>query len=187
MVFSFPWRLFFASTLYSREYKDNKISENKCGVYSFFLQSFLGWSSDCLQNGKQLLQRRLPLFFNRGRTQVTCETQPPNEPRDDRYGGPTPLGEYLIGKKYTNPQYNIDWYNLYPKKEDNSGYYGYTQPTRTGRYAMGLHPRQVSLGCVTVKAPTYNSDRCWRQISAVVDSGNMHYRGSSYSGFLYVR
>jgi len=126
-------------------------------------------------------------FSNRGSSSVTCTTQPPRERRDDRYGGPTPRGEYLIGKRYTNPQYNIDWYNLYPKKEDNSGYYGYTQRTRTGRYAMGLHPGRVSLGCVTVKAPTYNRDACWQRIRRVIDSGNMYYRGSSYSGFLYVR
>ncbi|CAH3018633.1 unnamed protein product, partial [Porites evermanni] len=65
-------------------------------------------------------------------------TRPPPRPstggrrerNDRRYGGPTPRGEYLIGNRYTNPRYNIDWYNLYPKKEDNSGYYGYTQRTK---------------------------------------------------------
>ena len=125
-------------------------------------------------------------FLKRGRSSVTCTTQPPRERNDRRYGGPTPRGEYLIGNRYTNSRYNIDWYNLYPKKEDSSGYYGYTQRTRTGRYAMGLHPGRTSLGCVTVRAPTYNSDACWQRIRRVIDSGNMYYRGSSYSGFLFV-
>ena len=126
-------------------------------------------------------------LLNRGGNWVTCTTQPPSEPRDDKYGGPTPRGEYLIGKRYTHPSHRIDWYNLYPKKEDNSGYYGYTQPTQKGRYAMGLHPGTVSLGCVTVKAPLYNNDPCWKKIRKVIDSGSMWYRGSGYSGFLYVK
>lgn len=127
------------------------------------------------------------LTFPRGSASATCPTQPPNERRDDRFGGPTPLGEYLIGKRYPHGIRRIDWYNLYPKKEDNSGYYGYRQPTRKGRYALGLHPGMISLGCVTVRAPTYNSDTCWQRIRRVIDSGNMNYRGSSFSGFLYVR
>ena len=118
---------------------------------------------------------------------MTCVTQPPAQTDDTKYGGPTPLGEYLIGKRYTNPSYGIDWYNLYPKKEDNSGYYRYTQPTQTGRYAMGLHPGTISEGCVTVKAPLYNDDPCWKKIRKVVDSGTMWYRGWDYSGFLYVK
>ena len=126
-------------------------------------------------------------LLNRGGNWVTCTTQPPSEPRDDKYGGPTPRGEYLIGKRYSHPSHRIDWYNLYPKKEDNSGYYGYTQPTQKGRYAMGLHPGTVSLGCVTVKAPLYNNDPCWKKIRKVIDSGSMWYRGSGYSGFLYVK
>ncbi|XP_068698314.1 uncharacterized protein [Montipora foliosa] len=132
-------------------------------------------------------RNRNTLTCRKGRDSATCRTQAPRETRDDRFGGPTPRGEYLIGKRYTNPQYRIDWYNLYPKKEDNSGYYGYTQRTRKGRYAMGLHPGTTSLGCVTVRAPTYNSDPCWQRIRRVIDNGNMNYRRSSYSGFLYVR
>jgi len=125
----------------------------------------------------------------RGQSSVTCTTQPTKERRDDKPGGPTPRGEYLIGKRRTHRTYGIDWYNLYPKKEDNSGYYSYTQRTRTGRYAMGLHPGTISEGCVTVKASTYyyNYDPCWQRIRKVIDSGNMQYRRSSYSGFLYVK
>ena len=112
---------------------------------------------------------------------MTCTTQPPTETRDDQFGGPTPRGEYLIGKRYTHPQKEIDWYNLYPKKEDNSGYYDYRQRTQKGRNTMGLHPGTVSLGCVTVK------QTCWLKIRSVIDSGSMQYRGSGYSGFLYVK
>lgn len=116
----------------------------------------------------------------------TCTTQPPSNTDDTSYGGPTPLGEYLIGKRRTNPTYNIDWYRLYPKKEDGSGYYGYYKPTKTGRSMMGLHPGKVSLGCVTVLAPNYNRDVCWQKMRNVIDKGNMSYRRSNYSGYLFV-
>lgn len=117
----------------------------------------------------------------KGECSVTCPTQPPRETRDDRFGGPTPRGEYLIGRRYRHPK-GIDWYNLYPKKEDNSGYYSYSQRTKTGRSLMGLHPGSRSLGCVTVKEQT-----CWGNIRRVIDSGTMQYRHSRYSGFLYVK
>ncbi|XP_067040337.1 uncharacterized protein [Acropora muricata] len=118
----------------------------------------------------------------KGGSSVTCTTQPPTETRDDKDGGPTPRGEYLIGRRHTHWRKKIDWYNLFPKKEDNSGYYSSTQPTETGRSHMGLHPGSVSLGCVTVKEGT-----CWDNIHSVIDSGTMQYRHSRYSGFLYVK
>ncbi|XP_074633548.1 uncharacterized protein LOC141892246 [Acropora palmata] len=118
----------------------------------------------------------------KGGSSVTCTTQPPTVTRDDQDKGPTPRGEYLIGRRYIHWRYNIEWYNLFPKKEDNSGYYSYTQSTKTGRSHMGLHPGSVSEGCVTVKEST-----CWGNIRSVIDSGTMQYRGSSYSGFLYVK
>ena len=121
------------------------------------------------------------LFSNRGGVSETCGTVSPTETRDDRFGGPTPLGEYLIGKRYRHSRLNIDWYNLYPKKENNPGYYGYYQRTRKGRYAMGLHPGTRSLGCVTVVKS------CWPSIRSVVDSGNQPYCGSCYSGYLFVK
>jgi len=127
------------------------------------------------------------LTFPWGRASATCPTQPPKERRDDRFGGPTPRGEYLIGKWKIHKRHGIDWYKLYPKKEDNSGYYPYRQPTRKGRSVMGLHPGKTSLGCVTVRAPTYNRDACWQRIRRVIDCGNMTYRRSSYTGFLYVQ
>ena len=122
---------------------------------------------------------------------MTCPTVPPVVQSEDKEGGPTPLGEYLIGKRRTNPTYNIDWYNLYPKKENNCGYYGYRKPNKKGRDKMGIHPGKVSQGCVTVKAPNYDKDACWKKIRKVIDSGNMVYTGengftSTYSGFLYV-
>ncbi|XP_015748159.1 PREDICTED: uncharacterized protein LOC107327945 isoform X2 [Acropora digitifera] len=118
----------------------------------------------------------------KGGSSVTCTTQPPTETRDDKDGGPTPRGEYLIGRRNTHWRKKIDWYNLFPKKEDNSGYYSYTQSTKTGRSHMGLHPGSFSLGCVTVKEST-----CWGNIRSVIDSGTMQYRNWPYSGFLYVK
>ena len=121
---------------------------------------------------------------HRGGPEATCTTQPTKEARDDLPEGPTPRGEYLIGKHRLNK--GIDWYNLYPKKEDNSGYYGYWDYTANRRNTMGLHPGQTSLGCVTVYASSYN-DRCWKKIRKVVNSGDMEYRGYHYSGFMYVK
>lgn len=118
----------------------------------------------------------------KGGRSVTCTTQPPTVTRDDQNKGPTPRGEYLIGRRYIHWPYNIEWYNLFPKKEDNSGYYSHTQSTKTGRSHMGLHPGSVSEGRVTVKEST-----CWGNIRRVIDSGTIQYRGSSYSGFLYVK
>ena len=51
---------------------------------------------------------------------------------------------------------------------------------------MGLHPGKVSLGCVTVLAPNYNRDVCWQKMRNVIDKGNMSYRRSNYSGYLFV-
>ena len=146
-----------------------------------FIIKCLGIKSETFRT--KIIATLIDWFFYRGLwSSVTCTTQPPSQPRDDLFGGPTPRGEYLIGKRYTHRKHGIDWYNLYPKKQDNSGYYGYTQRTEKGRFAMGLHPGTVSLGCVTVKTQT-----CWNQIRGIIDRGNMYYRGSAYSGFLYVK
>src|SRR5262245_841082 len=83
---------------------------------------------------------------------MSVEIVPTREPDDKKQGGPTPAGEYLIGKRIKHAKHLIDWYKLYPRIEDNSGYYGYTAKTKTGRFAMGLHPGSVSLGCVTIKS-----------------------------------
>ena len=131
------------------------------------------------------MQRKL-FCSCRGNSSITCNTLLPTlVTKDDQEGGPTPLGEYLIGKRRINDE-GIDWYNLYPKKEDSSGYYGFNESTQTGRDRMGLHPGVDSKGCVTVFAPTYNSDPCWQLIRKLVDYGKLSYRNSSYSGFLFV-
>lgn len=56
---------------------------------------------------------------------------------------------------------------------------------------MGFHPGRVSLGCVTVTTATtnqseYNADPTWGTIRAVLDRGSYTYKGSEYSGFLWV-
>ena len=108
---------------------------------------------------------------------------------DTQTNGPTPVNEYLIGQRYTHGVHNIDWYKLYPRKEDNSGYYPYDQATATGRFSMGLHPGAVSLGCVTVDsagASPYDSNQTWVSLRNHVDGGAFTYNGSSFVGFLYV-
>lgn len=110
--------------------------------------------------------------------------------------GRTPSGEYLIDEKRTHPKHNIDWYNLYPILEDNSGYYGYTATTKGGRTTMGLHPGCRTNGCITVYAGNYwpyDSDPCWKQLSALLDKGKLTYTSSrkpnrkqSFVGFLWV-
>lgn len=122
------------------------------------------------------------LVCRKGSSTSKCCTAIPSESDDTKYGGPTPYNEYLIGQRRTNPTYNIDWYNLYPRKEAPlTGYYSYYQSTAAGRSTMGLHPGTVSLGCVTVKG-----DSCWVETKSVLESGSMMYRNSGYSGFLYV-
>lgn len=112
----------------------------------------------------------------------------PAETDDTKNGGPTPVGEYLIGMRRKHPDQKIDWYNLYPRIEDNSGYYGYSAETKKGRSAMGLHPGKISLGCATVRSDKdpYDSDPNWESIRAVVDSGELKYKNDDFRGFLYV-
>src|SRR5436305_10980886 len=83
---------------------------------------------------------------------VAADVVSPREKDDTKEGGLTPVGEFLIGKNYKHPDHKIDWHKLYPRMEDNTGYYGYTAKTKTGRFAMGLHPGSISLGCVTIKS-----------------------------------
>jgi hypothetical protein len=108
---------------------------------------------------------------------------------DTATGGPTPYGEYLIGQRYTHATHNIDWYKLYPRMKNNQGYFGYTAATETGRSAMGLHPGTVSLGCATVdigSSRPYDTNSNWIALRTYVNGGAFTYRGSGYSGFLYV-
>lgn len=116
-----------------------------------------------------------------------------SQTNDTVANGPTPIGEYLIGRLRNKD--GVDWFNLYPKKEENSGYYRYNQKTRTGRSAMGLHPGRVSEGCVTIDASDecttpsyscYNTHSCWKKIKSLLNKGSMTYKGEEYSGILYV-
>jgi hypothetical protein len=117
---------------------------------------------------------------------VEANTIVPDDTDDTKPNGPTPVGEYLIDKRRTHPTYQIDWYDLCPRKEDNSGYYSYTQRTKTGRLGMGLHPGTISHGCCTVAAPRYNSDPEWKKVRDLLEQGKLTYRSQQFVGFLYV-
>ena len=116
------------------------------------------------------------------------EIKPTKEKNDTKQKGPTPLGEFLIGQRFTHGEHKIDWYKLYPRIEDKTGYYGYTAKTKTGRFAMGLHPGAVSHGCVTVKSNSdpYDEAEGWKLIRKKLDSATLTYKGDSFSGLLYV-
>jgi len=119
---------------------------------------------------------------------ASVDIVPTRETDDTKEGGPTPVGEYLIGKRFQHEKHKIDWCKLYPRMEDNSGYHGYTAKTKTGRSAMGLHPGSVSLGCVTVKSTEspYDSAGAWKVVRQQLDTGKLTYKSDDYSGFLYV-
>lgn len=119
---------------------------------------------------------------------VSVAIQPTKEKDDTKQGGPTPVGEYLIGQRFKHSEHSIDWYRLYPRIEDNSGYYGYTAKTKAGRFAMGLHPGSVSLGCVTVKSPTkpYDDADTWKSVREKLEASKLTYKDDSFSGLLYV-
>jgi hypothetical protein len=119
---------------------------------------------------------------------MAVDIQPTSEPDDTKQGGPTPVGEYLIGKRFKHDKHKIDWYKLYPRMEDSAGYYGYTAKTKTGRFAMGLHPGSVSEGCVTVKsmATPYDEAEVWKPVRQKLDASNLDYKNDTFSGLLYV-
>ncbi|WP_439628613.1 tlde1 domain-containing protein [Gemmata sp.] len=119
---------------------------------------------------------------------MSVEVVSTKETNDTKEGGPTPAGEYLIGKRFKHDKHNIDWYKLYPRIEDNSGYYGYTAKTKTGRFAMGLHPGGVSEGCVTVKSADtpYDKADAWKSIQGKLDTSKLTYKKDDFTGLLYV-
>jgi hypothetical protein len=118
---------------------------------------------------------------------VSVDIVLPRETDDRKQGGPTPVGEYLIGRRIQHPTHKIDWYQLYPRMEDKWGYYGYTERSKTGRFAMGLHPGSVSLGCVTVKSTDtpYDKSEIWRSVQKKLDASMLTTKGA-FTGFLYV-
>ncbi|XP_072042102.1 uncharacterized protein [Amphiura filiformis] len=125
------------------------------------------------------------LVCSKGADSQKCCTKP-GTGNDDEIGGPTPKKEYLIGQFRRNwvSWRLVDWHNLYPKKNDNSGYWPYNVPNEDGRSLIGLHPGSVTQGCVTV-----TDDTCWDAINEIVSNGYMTYTGtitSNYDGFLYV-
>jgi len=122
---------------------------------------------------------------------VKVPVTPTSQTDDTKENGPTPVGEFLIGNRYIHDKQNIDWYKLYPRFEDNKGYYGYATKTQTGRFAMGLHPGAASLGCVTVTStnkPYHTSDTSveWQKIKKYLDGCKMTYNNDTFTGLLYV-
>jgi hypothetical protein len=134
------------------------------------------------------IRKSKKLCWVEGGKLMSVEVVPTVQPDDKKPNGPTPPGEYLIGKRIKHAKLLIDWYKLYPRIEDNSGYYGYTAKTKTGRFAMGLHPGSVSLGCVTVKSSTkpYDVSTVWKPVRTKLDSSNLTYKKDTFSGLLYV-
>ncbi|XP_071793775.1 uncharacterized protein [Asterias amurensis] len=106
---------------------------------------------------------------------------------DTMFGGPLPLNEYLIGKARIHPTENTDWYDLFPRHEvtDNLSYYGYNEPTATGRSGLNLHRGARVDGCETTP-PATDDDGTWPEIMTILNEGDMTHDGSMYSGFLYV-
>ena len=135
-----------------------------------------------------LFRKSHKLCWIADRKLVCVEIKPTDETDDTKQGGPTPFGEYLIGMRFKHDDHKIDWYKLYPRIEDNSGYYGYTAKTKTGRFAMGLHPGSVSLGCVTVKSSDtpYDKSDIWKTVRDKLDASKLKYKSDDFTGFLYV-
>jgi RHS repeat-associated protein len=127
-------------------------------------------------------RKKLEVCCKRGEDKQCCPAVAAAETDEKKEYGPTPVGEYLVGTQYQHPRNNVDWYNLYPRKEDNSGYYPYREKNKLGRNTMGLHPGTVSEGCVTVQ----KGDDCWDKLKKVINGGSMKYKNSDYKGFLYV-
>lgn len=119
---------------------------------------------------------------------VTVDVVTPNEKDDKREFGITPVGEFLVGLPFKHPKHECDWCKLYPRIEDNSGYYGYGAQTKMGRFAMGLHPGRISQGCVTVKSELfpYDSNVNWKKVREILNSRRMKYKSDDFCGFLFV-
>ena len=87
---------------------------------------------------------------------VTCSSQ------GNVQGGKLPAGTYRIGTYYSHG--STPWFNLY--KAGRGFYWDYhTKIPETGcRGGFGLHPGQVSLGCITV-----TSNSCFSRLAAVIN------------------
>lgn len=114
----------------------------------------------------------------------------PLKARESEQYGPTPLGEYLIGPITRHQDHNIDWCRLFPRKEDNTGYYNYHEKTQKGRSEIALHPGRTSLGCVTVYSETreYNASANWKKVRQVLNRvpRRYQYKKFTFIGYLFV-
>ena len=135
------------------------------------------------------MRKSKKLKWKAGNVVTTVDLIHPTITDDTQTGGPTPLGEFLIGERYEHATHKIDWYKLYPRMKDNTGYFGYGAATETGRATMGLHPGGNSAGCVTIDsdgATPHDTNTEWIALQKFVDSGSMTYNGTGFTGFLYV-
>ena len=101
---------------------------------------------------------------------VECRTTVYSGPALTYTGGHTPVGFYAMGKlRYNDRVYNHPWYNLYPRKKDDSGWWDYAAyNVETLKSAIGLHRGNATTrgwGCVTVP-----DNDCWAKLEYVVNS-----------------
>ena len=106
--------------------------------------------------------------MNRNGSYIKCDTKRPSQTSSSKANGPAPDGLYSIGAVYTHRTHGISWANLYPIKQNGNGWWDYyrTNPA-TGRGYIGLHPGQISQGCITV-----TDQSCWNKLERMLRSKN---------------
>ncbi|CAF0936948.1 unnamed protein product [Adineta steineri] len=108
---------------------------------------------------------------------VSCQTVSPMS-----YAADTPVGSYVIAP--TSPRKGVFWYNLYPKRISQAGYWDYyCKNPDTGRSKIAFHSGTISEGCITVTDNT-----CAKQMKELItnDLSGMSYvnvHGLKSSGF----
>jgi hypothetical protein len=81
------------------------------------------------------------MIFDSSTGEAKCQTENYSKAALTYTGGPTPMGLYAMGPFRINPRiHNSPWYNLYPRKLDNSGWWDYSAfNPETYHSAVGLH------------------------------------------------
>ena len=104
--------------------------------------------------------------------EVQCKTENYSIPALTYTGGHTPVGFYAIGPFRINPRiHNSPWYNLFPRKRDDSGWWDYSAfNPETFSSAIGLHRgNSTTRGYSCIAVPL---DDCWENLRKVIDSSN---------------